>query len=74
MKYYEESKSERVNRRTAIFLTAAIYFILFTGVIFGNQPELLPDFVKEWLKIEGVEKDTEIKEEVPVKKKNDKRA
>ena len=71
MKYYEESKSERINHRTAVFLTAAIYIILFTGIIFGNNPDLLPDTVKEWLKIE---KSEEIKTDPKLKKEKKERA
>ena len=74
MKYYEEKRSERVNRRTAMFLTAAIYFIIFTGIFFTNQPQLLPENVKEWLNIESEKDQNEIKKEVPSKKKNNERA
>ena len=74
MRNYEESKSERVNRVTAIFLTAAIYFVLFTGLFFANHPEQLPDTVKEWLKIENPENQMDQKKELPLKTEKKDRA
>ncbi len=74
MNYYEESKSERVNQRAAILLTAAIYFILFSGIVFANQPELLPEFVKEWLNIENSENKEEFKKDLQAEQKNKERA
>ncbi len=73
MNYYEESKSERVNRRIAILLTTAIYFILFSGIVLINHPELLPEVVKEWLNIEGSENQKEIKKDLQLKQKNKKK-
>ena len=55
MRNYQEEKKARANQRTAMFITASIYFLLFTGVFFATQPEKLPDFIKDWLKIENVE-------------------
>jgi len=73
MNYYEESKSERINRRTAILLTTAIYFILFSGIVFANHPELLPEVVKEWLNIDDSENQEEIKKDLQLKQKNKKK-
>ncbi len=73
MNYYEEKKSERRNRRTAIFLTTAIYFILFTGVFFTARPELLPEVVKEWLNIDSSINQEEIKKELPSNQTNKKK-
>ena len=66
MRYYEEEKTERRNRRTAIMLTVAIYFLFFTGVVFASHPHLLPEIVKEWLKIESADGQENIKKELPV--------
>ena len=60
-----------MNRRKAIFWTAAIYFIIFTGVVFGTNPELLPEPIKEWLKIENNNSKEDLKKEIP-KKENKK--
>lgn len=74
MRYYEESKTERKNHQTALVLTISIFFLLFTGVIFAGQPELLPQFVKEWLNIENPANQENIMKEIPaqqnVKKKD----
>ena len=74
MRNYEESKSARRHRITAIFLTAAIYFILFTGITIANHPELLPDVIKEWLNIESPNNEKEIKEDLPLKEEKKDRA
>ena len=55
-------------RRTAWLLTAAIYFIVISGVVFANRPDLLPETVKEWLNIESAEDDKEIKKDLPLDK------
>ena len=73
MNYYEEKKSERTNRRTAILLTATIYFLLFTGIVFSNHPELLPEVVKEWLNIESSKNQEEIKKDLPSEQANKKK-
>ncbi len=72
MRNYRERKSESIIRRSAFWLTAAIYFILFTGIIFTSRPELLPEVVKEWLNIENSNNKEEIKKELPLKETNKK--
>ena len=61
MRYYKEDRIEKANRLKAAFITASLYFLLFTGVFFATQPEKLPDFVKDLLKIEKVEKQVDQK-------------
>jgi hypothetical protein len=72
MRNYRERKSERIIRRTAFSLTVVIYFILFTGIVFTNRPELLPEVVKEWLNIESPGNQKEIKKDLPLKGSNKK--
>ncbi len=67
MKYNEETKSERIIKRTALMLTVAIYFLIFSGIVFANRPDLLPETVKEWLNIEELKKQEEIKKETPAR-------
>lgn len=72
MRYYDDSKSERKNHRIAVLVTIAIYFLVFTGIVFASQPELLPDFVKEWLEIESSEGQENIKQELPAEQSSKK--
>lgn len=55
MKRYNIEKAERITRTKAIFVTLLVHFSLLYGLLYLNndQPsDLIPDFVKEWVKSE----------------------
>ena len=58
MRSYNIEKTEKITRSKAIFTTLLVHFALLYGLLYINgdtSKELLPEFVKEWVKGDKVE-------------------
>ena len=67
MRNYQIEKGERATRRKAMFFTVLVHLVLLYGLFYYNSEkpsELVPDFVKEWLK-QGNEQAVASKKKLP---------